>query len=388
MFSFSRGDVMAKSRRRAKGEGSIYQRKDGRYVAEITLEDGKRKQFYGKTQKEALEKRRKAQREQEQGTLATGPQQTVKQFLEYWLENVYKMRVRLVTYEARRTVVNKHLLPILGRIRLQKLTAQHVQALYVKKLKEGLSPVTVRTINVVLHTALNYAKRIKLVGSNVCDDVELPGQKQYEVQVVLTPEQAQVLLLKVRGHYLEALTTLALTTGLRRGEILGLRWQDIDLEKGSLQVRRTLVYMAHHGFKEGEPKTEASKRKIVLPQFVIEVLKKHRTMQLEARLKMGTAWIDRDLVFPNKHGNFLTPASLASQFTRLLKDAGLPHMRFHDLRHNTATLLLSMGVSMKVIQELLGHSSFSTTANIYSHVLPAMQQEAMDKMDALFREQL
>ncbi len=148
-----------------------------------------------------------------------------------------------------------------------------------------------------------------------------------------------------------------------------------------------MVYITYHGFKEGEPKTETSRRNIVLPQFVIEVLKRHRTTQLEARLKAGVTWIDRDLVLPNAHGDFLLPTTLASQFARLLKDVGLPHMRFHDLRHSTATLLLSMGVSMKVVQELLGHSNFSITANVYTHVLPSMQQEAMDKMDAFLKHQ-
>lgn len=376
---------MGKTKRRKHGEGSVYKRKDGRYSGFITLEDHTRKYFYGGTEQEVVKKIRVALHELEQGTLATGPQQTVKQFLEYWLEDVQKTRVRTVTYENNRFVIDNHLLPALGHIRLQKLTVQHVQAMYVKKLNEGLSPGTIRNIHKVLHTALGYAKRIKLVGMNVSDEVELPRNKQHEVQV-LTPEQAQVFLQKIQEHKLEALTTLALTTGLRRGEILGLCWQDIDLEKGSLHVRRTLVYLVSHGFIEGEPKTEMSKRKIVLPHFVIEVLKRHRTLQLEARLKAGTAWVDRDLVFPNTYGDFLLPQTLYKQFARLLKDLGLPHMRFHDLRHSTATLLLSMGVPMKVVQELLGHSNFSTTANVYSHVLPSMQQEAMDKMDALFRQ--
>lgn len=174
---------------------------------------------------------------------------------------------------------------------------------------------------------------------------------------------------------------------MRRGELLGLRWDDIDLQKGTLQVRRTLSYIAHHGFKEGEPKTAKSKRKIMLPQFAIETLKRHRTVQLETRLQAGAEWVDKDLVFSNKRGGFIVPQTLATHFSQLLEEIGLPHMRFHDLRHSAATLLLSMGVPMKVVQEILGHSNFSTTANIYSHVLPSMQQEAMKKMDDLFRQQ-
>ena len=378
---------MAKTKRRKHGEGSVYRRKDGRYSGYIVLENHKRKYFYGKSEQEVVKQVRAALYEQEQGTLATGPQQTVKQFLEYWLEDVYKAKVRLVTYENHRMMIYKHLLPTLGHIRLQKLTVQHVESLCAKKRNEGLSTGTVRHIHAVLHKALAYAKRIKLVGSNVCDDVELSGYERHEAQL-LTPEQAQMLLQKVREHHLEALLTLALATGMRRGEILGLRWQDIDLEKGSLQVRRTLIYLAYYGFKEGEPKTETSRRKIVLPLFVVEALKRHRAAQLEARLKAGAAWIDRDLVFGNRRGDYLMPTTLVKQFSLLLKDVGLPRMRFHDLRHSAATLLLSMGVPMKVVQELLEHSSFSTTADVYSHVLPSMQREAMEKMEAFLRQQL
>jgi len=377
---------MAKRKRSVRGGGSVYQRKgDGRWVASFIVEDtGKRKELYAKTEKEAIAKLQQALLEQKQGTFVAGPQQTVGQFLEYWLEDVHKTKIRLATYESYRNILNNHLLPALGHIRLQRLTAQHIQSLYAKKQKEGLSPTSIGVTHAVLHRALDHAKRIKLVGSNVCDDVELPKREVHEIQP-LTPEQALMLLQKVREHHLEMLLTLALATGMRRGELLGLRWQDIDLEEGSLQVRRTLSYIAHHGFKEGEPKTAKSRRKIALPQFVMDLLKRHRMLQLEARLKAGTAWVDRDLVFPNEHGDFLLPMTLFYQFSRLLKEIGLPHMRFHDLRHSAATLLLSMGVPMKVVQELLGHSNFSTTANVYSHVLLSMQQEAMNKLDDFFR---
>jgi integrase len=378
---------MRKGKQRGHGEGSIYQRKDGRWVASIVLEDHSRKYYYGQTRKEAHEKLKNAQLEYEQGILATGPQQTVQQYLEYWLEDVHKAKVRLGTYDAYRTILNRHLIPELGHIRLQKLTTQLVQSFYAKKQKQGYSASRVRAIHAVLHRSLEHAKRIKLIGSNVCDGVELPLSEQHEIQP-LTPEQARLLLQKVREHHLEALLTLALTTGIRKGEILALRWRDIDLQKGTLQIRRTLSYMAHYGFKEGEPKTAKSKRKIALPPFVIETLKRHHTVQLEARLQVGEDWVENDLVFSNKRGGFIVPMTLANHFTRLLVEIGLPHIRFHDLRHSAATLLLSMGVPAKVVQEILGHSNFSTTMDIYSHVLPSMQQEAMGKMDDLFRQQL
>ena len=375
---------MIKRRQRGRGEGSIYQRKDGRWVASMVLEDHSRKYYYGQTRKEAHEKLKNAQHKYEQGILATGPQQTVKQYLEYWLEDVHKAKIRLGSYDAYRTILDSHILPELGHIRLQKLTTQLVQSFYDRKQKQGYSASRVRAIHAVLHRSLEHAKRIKLVGSNVCDGVELPRSEQHEIQP-LTPEQARLLLQKVHEHHLEALLTLAISTGMRKGEILALRWHDVDLQIATLHIHRTLSYMAHYGFQEGEPKTAKSRRKISLPHFVIESLMRHHALQLEAKLQADEIWEDHDLVFPNKRGGFIVPMTLANHFTRLLAEIGLPHIRFHDLRHSAATLLLSMGVPARVVQEILGHSSFSTTMDRYSHVLPSMQREAMEKMDDLLR---
>jgi integrase len=221
----------------------------------------------------------------------------------------------------------------------------------------------------------------------VCDDVVLPRQEQPKIHP-LTPEQAQLLLQKMKDHPLEVLLTLTLATGMRKGEILGLRWADVDLEKGTLHVAHTLNYIARYGFVEGEPKTQGSKRTILLPQFVIEALRRHRTAQLEVRLMAGALWVDHDLVFCNKQGGFIVHTTLLYHFSKLLKEAGLPQVRFHDLRHSAATLLLSMGVPAKVVQELLGHSRIGMTLDTYSHVLPAMQKDAADKMEGFLRQQL
>jgi integrase len=373
---------MGKSGHRKHGEGSVYKRSDGRHSGFITLENGKRKYFYGKTEKEVLKKIRQAIYEREQGTLATGSQQSVKQFLEYWLEKVHKTNIRVSTYEEYVLIVRKHLVPALGHLRLQKLTAQHVHSLYAQKLEEGLSPARVRVIHAVLHGALKHAVRTDLVARNVSEKVDVPSIEKHEIQP-LAPEQAQLLLEKVSEHRLGALLTVALTTGMRQGELLALRWQDVDLKSGELQVRRSVRYRGKRGFLESKPKTESGVRRVTLPDFVIEVLKQHRVSQLEARLQAGTLWIERDLVFCRPDGDFIKSPTLRYQFVRLLEKAGLSRMRFHDLRHTAATLLLGMGVEMRVIQDILGHSNMATTANIYAHVLPAMQQEAMGKMDRL-----
>ncbi len=298
---------MAKQKRRGHGEGSIYYREgEKRWVASFVLENGKRKYLTGKTQKEALEKLRKAQREYEQGMLATGTRQTVKQYLEYWLEDVHKSRIRLSTYVEYRLMLDKHILPALGQMQLQRLTSEQVEALYARKREEGLSPGSIRNIHTVLHKALEHAVRRSCVARNVCDSVELPRYSRGEARI-LTKEQAKLLLEQARGHQMEAILTLAVTTGMRRGELLGLHWQDIDFERGSLQVRRTMNRISGHGLRETEPKTAQSRRNIVLPQFVVEVLKEHRARQREECLQAGDAWKDHDLVFSTRRGGFLDP---------------------------------------------------------------------------------
>ena len=188
-----------------------------------------------------------------------------------------------------------------------------------------------------------------------------------------------------KGGRLEALLTLAVATGMRRGEILALRWSDIDFGEGSLQVRHTVNRAGKYGILEHAPKTEKSKRRIMLPRFVLDVLKKQRDHQDQLRLQAGSTWQDLNLVFSTDAGNFVEGTDLNRRFKRLLKEAGLPDMRFHDLRHSAATILLGKGVHPKLVQELLGHSQMSITMDRYSHVLPSMQRDMMKGLDDLYK---
>jgi len=380
---------MKKRKRRGQGEGSIYYREDEkRWVASFIGEDGKRRYRSGKTRKEAYEKFQQALQEQKQGKLITGPQQTVRQYLEYWLDAVCKPpALRISSYEKYRKLINTYILPALGHIQLQKLTPQQVQALYRKKGDDGLSSKMINSIHGVLHKALGNAVRWNLVSRNICDLVSPPRIVKPTIEP-LTMEQAHKLLEAVRGHRLEVLLIVALTTGIRRGELLALRWSQVDLEGQWIQVRRTVDYITRYGYVETEPKTAAGKRMIVLPYFVADMLKQHRLQQLEAKLKIGRAWEDRDLVFTDLHGGYFNPRYLGKLFDKVLAEADLPHMRFHDLRHSAATLLLSMGVHVKVVQEILGHSNIAMTADTYSHVLPSMQEDAMSRWDNEFGVQL
>lgn len=371
--------------RRGNGEGSIYQRKsDGKWVGSVTLENRKRKVFYGNTRREVQEKMKVALREQQQGTLITAPQQTLKAYLEYWLEDVHKPNIRISTYVKYKKLL-KYILPTLGQTMLQKLTPQQIQKLYANKLKEGLSPKMVVCIHGLLHKALDNAVKWGLVARNVCDLVSPPRLRKKEKQV-LSLEQAHTLLMHVKKHRLEAILMLALTTGMRRGEILALHWQDINLQEGSVQVKRTVDYIPHYGYVETEPKTATGFRKIMLPTFVVGALKAHHVQQDEARSKSGDKWVEKDLIFCGLLGDYFNPNYLLRVFKQVLIDAGLPHMRFHDLRHSAATILLSMNVHPKVVQEVLGHSTISMTLDIYSHVLPSMQRDVPDHWDDEFGE--
>jgi integrase len=239
----------------------------------------------------------------------------------------------------------------------------------------------------VLRKALAHAVYLNLISRNVCDIVKksLPRQERHEAQT-LTEVQAQKLLAQVRGHYpWEALFTMAIITGMRRGELVALRWADIHMRERYLQVRRSARYAGlGYGLQVGEPKTASSRRKIVLPPFLVEVLHQHGTEQKDSRQAAGDSWEENDLVFCNKRGGYINIETMRTWFKRLLADVGLPAMRFHDLRHSAATLLLAMGVHVKVVQELLGHSNILITLNTYSHVLPSIHEKAMDELSSLF----
>jgi integrase len=379
--------------KRGNGEGSIYYRNaDSKWVGSVTLGSGKRKVFYGKTRKEVQEKLKIVLHEQQQGTLVTSAPQTVAQFLTDWLENTHRRRLRPRTYERYREAVYLHIVPSLGQIQLQKLTAQQVQAFYTKKADEGLAPATIIYYHSVLHNALDTAVKWGLVVRNVCDLVAPPRKERFEIQP-LTIEQMQHLLVTLHGHKWEALFTLAMATGMRRGELLGLEWQDINFEAGRLQVRRVLSRVPthmperEHVYVEAEPKTQKSRRSVMIATFALVALKKHRVSQLEARVKAGQFWQEHDYVFCTLEGRHLHPNHVVEEFKKLLTRAGLPNIRFHDLRHSAATLLLSLGIHPKVVQELLGHTQISITMDVYSHVLPDMQQDAMRQLDAALIKQ-
>ncbi len=304
--------------KRANGEGSVYRRKsDGRWVSSLSLPDGTRKVFYGKKQSEVIAKIDEALHDLRRGTLATGPNLTVQEYMEQWLEEIHKPTVKLSTHKNYRELLVNYILPGLGRIKLQALTPQQVQAFNSKKLSDGLSPKTINNIHGLLHKALSNAVKWNILPRNVCDAVTPPRIPRKE-KTVLTIEQAYILLRQVKNHRMEALFTLAMVTSMRCGELLALRWQDIDLANGSLQVKRTVNYMKGYGHVESEPKTVKSRRQIRLPLFVVEVLLRHRTRQEEQRRESADAWIEKDLVFTTAQGTYIALTTLRRAFNSVL----------------------------------------------------------------------
>jgi integrase len=355
-------------KRRDKGEGSVYWRKDGRCVGEYEDANGKRRYISGKTKAEVRVKLRKLLADRDEGVAYDSENLTVGGYLDRWL-SVLERSVRGRTWQRHEEVVRLHLKPTLGGVKLDKLNALQVQNVYSQRLNEGLSPRSVEIIHVTLHKALKQAVRWSLVPRNVAEAVTPPRPPKREI-TPLTQEQLRSLLETARNDELYALWVLACTTGMRYGELLAVQWRDIDLDAGTLQVKRTVF-----GGQVGPPKSASGRRTIRLSKLAIAALHQHRTNAAE---RHASEW-----VFSSQAG---TPISVHNLHNRswkpLLERAGLPAgTRMHDLRHSAATLLLSKGVAVKVVSEMLGHADVSTTLSIYAHVLPDMQSVAADAAD-------
>lgn len=367
------------STRRGHNEGSIKQRADGLWEARVSLPVGKRKSLYGKTRRVAQDKLRAALRDLDAGLDLGTCRQTVAAFLDRWLEDVVRPAKAPKTAATYADIVRLHLKPGLGRHELAKLTPQHVAALLKAKTDAGLSPRMVHHVRAVLRCALNQALRWGLVGRNVAALVEPPRQVRSEVQP-LTPAEARDLLAAVEGDRMAVLFRVALTLGLRQGEVLGLRWEDIDLDRRALKVRRALQRIDGK-LTLKEPKTEKSRRTLTLPPSLVAALRAHKVRQLEERLLAGDRWQDHGLAFPSTIGTPTDARNVIRSWHRVQAANGLPRRSFHSTRHAAASLMLAEGVPVKVVQEVLGHSLLSTTADIYGHLFPEAFEQAADAME-------
>lgn len=389
--------------RRGNNQGSIRKRPNGSWEARISLPDGSRKSYYEKTKRAANSRMIKALAGQENGIAPIRDERlTVAQYLKEWLAGKRPPAVHAVkprTYHFYEQMLTMYVVPTLGRYRLSKLMPDAVQRCLDDLLKRGLQARTVRHVYSVLHNALHDAERLGIVHRNVTELMWPPKQTDQEERPVWTKEQVQTFLAAAENDLHYTLFLLAIATGMRPGELLALRWQNIDLEKRTLHVSATLnvpeILKAALGDQpssaEGRdklifpsPKTRRSRRQITLSLIAVEALLAHRAKQNEQRLAVGQAWDDLDLVFANQVGHPLHLGNLERRhFHPLVSMAGLPRIRFYDLRHTATSLLIEEGQSATAVSGRLGHTNVSTTLNLYAHMTPGMQQEAADAMDRI-----
>lgn len=345
-------------------------------------ENGKRRQIMRrgfKTKKEAEEAYNKAQYEiQQEGRCVEPSKLLYKDYLNEWLSNK-RHNLSQQTFELYSANITNHIEPALGGIKLTKLSALHIQRFITELKNKELSNSTVERIFSIVNASLNNAVKKELLNKNVAALVDKPKVKQRELQV-WDVEMVQMFLKTARDQdpRLYIAFHLALLTGMRQGEILGLRWQDVDFERGNLIIRQTL---SHDGktLKTGG-KSKNSVRSVAVDEATLESLKKHRRMIVQEKVHLGGEYVDNDLVVCTSKGTPITPRNLNRTWYRLLKLSELPKIRFHDLRHSHASLLLKLGKHPKIVQERLGHASIKLTLDTYSHVMPNMQEEAAKEL--------
>jgi integrase len=354
-------------------------------------EDGKRKQKWlsgFKTKREAQAALAGHLTDLQKGVYVEPTRETVGEYLAEWLDSI-RATVRPTTMASYRGLMTGHVIPRIGAVPLRQLGPAQLQRLYVDVAECGrlrgrgssLSPRTVQYIHVVIHRAMRDAVRWGKIQRNPTDLVDPPRLERTEMQV-WAPEQLGAFLRFVSKDRLAALWQLAATTGMRRGELLGPRWTDVDFEASRLAIRQTLVDVGCTP-TFSEPKTAKSRRSIAIDGGTLAVLRQHRARQAAERLAWGPSWEDIGLVFTREDGTLINPQTLSAAFKRHVKAAGLPTIRLHDLRHSYATAALSAGIHAKVVSDRLGHSSVGITLDVYSHVVPALQEEAAETIAAL-----
>jgi integrase len=375
-------------KRSSNGESTIYEDKNGRWHGEVWmgLKEGgapNRRHVSGKTRAVVARKVRELQKKRDAGQSAqTGKVPTVGEWLDYWLTHIAARRLRPRTLEGYQTTVRLHIRPALGHHRLDRLQPEHLEAFYLAMEDKGLSAATALRAHRIVSRALKVAMQRGRIARNVATLVDAPTVKRPVTPQPLDLEQCRRVLAAARQGRNAARWTVALALGLRQSEALGLMWSDIDLKRGTLAVRRGLHRVTGQGLTFGEPKTDRSRRVIVVPKQLLAELRTHKKAQQAERAEADGYWTEHDLVFPNELGGPMDDRNDYRSWVKLLRAAKVRRIRLHDGRHTAATLLLAEDIHPRVVMELLGHSTMRTTTDTYSHVMPALAQQAADTLDA------
>lgn len=374
--------------------GTIKQRSKGSWTVIVDLgpdpTTGKRRQHWHTvrgTKREAEAKLAEILHERATGVERPVGKLTVAAFLDQWLRDYVATNTAPKTLQTYREIVRAHFVPAFGSLELVALRPTHIQAFYAKALKSGrvdgkggLSARSVVRYHQVLHAALHQAVRWQLLVRNPGDSVDPPRPERHEIKG-LTPAQVRALFAAADGTAIGRLVRTAVLTGLRRGELLGLRWADVDMDRGALHVQQTAQRITGAGVVFRQPKTRLSRRQVALSPDAVRVLREHRRLQLEERLLAGPAYGDQDLVFASTIGTPLEAGTIARTWAKVVAIADVGHVRWHDLRHAHASLMLQQGVHPKIVSERLGHASVGITLDTYSHVLPGLQESAAAALD-------
>lgn len=396
--------------RRLNGEGSIFQRKDNRWVCQITIDD-KMRLFYGKSAQEVKDKRDQALEQANKGILPEPNKVTVEQWLKTWMEEYKKDSLKPSTYHSYQNLIDLHINPLIGKRKVKDLKPAHIQKLIndcyrngrihkvkenvtdrtkkrrekapVKELKPGLSGKTVKYIHGILLQAFDQAIKEKLIAYNPAsaDCINLPRREKPDIQPLYT-EQAKDFLKAIKDNWLYPLYLMDISTGLRRGELLGLKWPDINFTDKTATIKRSLIQIGGKVVLQESVKTKKSKRIVSLTDDCVAELKRLKARQAEDKLSAGVDKYPKDdYVFCWQDGRPLRPDYVYRNLKKLLTENGFPASRFHDLRHSFATIMLEQGVDLETVSTMLGHNSISITGDIYSHVRQEIQATAAEKIN-------
>lgn len=377
--------------KRSNGEGTIFKRADGRWCAAYYDEEPtpKRHFVYGKSQKEV---KQKLKEKKDDPKISGDNNLTLQQWVKYYLDNYKKNEVKETTYGAYQELYRKHIEnSVIGKTKLRRITTNQLQEFYNDKTAMGYSAKTVRHMYVIINSSLEKAVQLKYIKENSNRPVVLPKKETYKAEI-LSKEEVKKIITEAKSDKLYPIIILTLFTGLRKGEVMALKWNNIDFSKRELSVEGSLGRVIKeidskghvcHEYKILEPKTEKSKRIVPLSDIAIEALMIQNKAQNEIKKNNSAIYEDRGLVFAKDDGNFLNQRQFMDDYHDFLKKYGIKKVRFHDLRHTFASILLETGQSMKMVQELLGHSTITTSMDLYAHVTQSAKNKAIESLNQM-----
>ena len=368
--------------KRSHNEGSIYQRSNGKWRAQVSI-DGRRLSYTAKTKKEGLAWIRDTKNQIDKGLTFEGADLTLREFLAEWLQTVLSSNSK-GTHINYSWTVRKRILPHMGDINLMDLRPDRIQRFYQRLQNEGASNHAVRVTHKTLRVALNHAVKLGLIGRNPCSGTTPPKPEQTEMKFY---DDHQIKHLLKTAREIEdrfySLYFIAIHTGMRLSELIGLKWEDVNWDLSTIQVKRQIMHLKGGGYLFTEVKSKSGNRSIILGKQALEILKVHKRDQQIIINSAGENWTNEDLVFPSNVGTPVTGSNIRRAMRKLLEASRLPKIRFHDLRHTAASLMLNHGIPVLIVSKRLGHSKPSITIDVYGHLIPSQQEEAAILMDNL-----